>query len=429
MSNCTHPIKENHFYNAFDCEFLGVREGNDYRTPFQRDRDRIIYSSALRRLQAKTQVFLSGEYDFYRTRLTHSIEVAQIGRSICNYLSRQVSLLETDFYIDPDLVEAVCLAHDLGHPPFGHSGESTLNRLMFDFGGFEGNAQTLRMLTEIIYSTGSERSGMNPTRALMDGVMKYKTLMSQSEHTGRYFLYDGQEHYLMFIFDNRTIPSELSPGEKLNQFRSVECQIMDWADDTAYSLHDIIDGVHARFISPVNLEKWAKNQNLDKMESEWFEGINSAIMEGLVERTFSRKIGDFIAACSLDKYDNFMSNLSNRYHYRLVVDEAMRKEAEFYKKIASEIVFDSPQLRQLRYKWNYILEKIFSALEENYVKEKTQRHQLLPEATHQMAMQIKDHKKRMRIICDHLAGMTDGFAIRTYRRLFDPGFGSIGDLI
>lgn len=429
MNKCKYPIKDNHFYNTFDCEFLGIRKGEDYRTPFQRDRDRIIYSSALRRLQAKTQVFLSGEYDFYRTRLTHSIEVAQIGRSICNYLWRQDPLLNTDFYIDPDLVEAVCLAHDLGHPPFGHSGESTLNRLMLNFGGFEGNAQTLRMLTEIIYSSGSERSGMNPTRALMDGVMKYKTLMSQSESTDRYFLYDDQEHYLTFIFDNRSIPPPVKPGEKLNKFRSMECQIMDWADDTAYSLHDIIDGVHARFINPINLEKWAQNQDLDRIESEWLEGIISAIMEGVVERTFSRKIGDFIAACRLDKDNNFMKDLTNRYRYRLVVDETVRKEADFYKKISSDIVFDSPQMQQLRYKWNYILEKIFAALRIKYLEEKTKSAQLLPEATHQMALEIRDDKKRMRIICDHLAGMTDGFAIRTYRRLFDPEFGSISELI
>jgi dGTPase len=429
MSVCKHPIKDNNFYNSFDCEFLGVRKGDDYRTPFQRDRDRIIYSSALRRLQAKTQVFLSGEYDFYRTRLTHSIEVAQIGRSICNYLWRQDPLLSTKLYIDPDLVEAVCLAHDLGHPPFGHSGESTLNRLMLDFGGFEGNAQTLRMVTEIIYSTGSERNGMNPTRALTDGIMKYKTLLGQPERTDRYFLYDDQEHYLAFIFENRAIPPEITPGEKLNQFRSVECQIMDWADDTAYSLHDIIDGVHARFISPVHLEKWAKQHDPDNVELKWLEGIINAIMAGTVERTFSRKIGDFIAACRLDKYDNFMSDLTNRYHYWLMVDDEVRKEAGFYKKIASDIVFNSPQMQQLRYKWNYILERIFRALEKNYVEEKLKRHQLLPEATHQMALQIKDDKKRMRIICDHLAGMTDGFAIRTYRRLFDPRFGSIADLI
>lgn len=423
------PIKNNQFYNAFDCEFIEERKGEDYRTPFQRDRDRIIYSSALRRLQAKTQVFLSGEYDFYRTRLTHSIEVAQIGRSICNYLRRQSPLLGKDFYIDPDLVEAVCLAHDLGHPPFGHAGESTLNRLMRNFGGFEGNAQTLRMLTEIIYSAGSRRSGMNPTRALMDGVMKYKTLVSRSKGAERHFLYDGQAHFLDFIFDNRPIPPDLSPGEKLNNFRSVECQIMDWADDTAYSLHDIIDAVHARFIIPMHLEKWAKDNSPDKTEAAFLEEINTAIVEGTVERTFSRKIGDFISACRLTEWDNFMSDLSNRYRYQLSIDEAVLKEANLYKKVASAIVFDAPQLQQFRYKWNNVLEKIFLALETSYTGSKGERQQLLPEDTHQMVLQAKDNPKRMRIICDYLAGMTDGFAIRTYRRLFDPEFGSIVDFI
>src|SRR6201985_4025471 len=137
---------ETRFYNRFDLESLDRREPDEYRTAFQTDRDRIIYSSAFRRLQAKTQVFLSGEFDFYRTRLTHSLEVAQIGRSICSFLNQTSSFLAADFCIDPDLVEAVCLAHDLGHSPFGHAGERSLHHLMRDLGGFEGNAQRLRLL-------------------------------------------------------------------------------------------------------------------------------------------------------------------------------------------------------------------------------------------------------------------------------------------
>ena len=115
---------KNTFYNEFDFARLKKSDrGNDYRNPFQIDRDRIIHSSEFRRLQGKTQVFLPGEYDFYRTRLTHSIEVAQIGRSICNYLlAKETKILSDEFFIDPDLVEACCLAHDLGHPPFGHAG-------------------------------------------------------------------------------------------------------------------------------------------------------------------------------------------------------------------------------------------------------------------------------------------------------------------
>src|SRR5260221_5658519 len=125
----------NQFYNEFDYESVEPRETDPHRSPFQIDRDRIIYSSAFRRLQSKTQVFVSGEFDFYRTRLTHSLEVAQIGRSICSFLQKGSAALGTDFFIDPDLVEAVCLAHDLGHAPFGHAGERTLHQLMIQYVG------------------------------------------------------------------------------------------------------------------------------------------------------------------------------------------------------------------------------------------------------------------------------------------------------
>lgn len=418
----------NQFYNEFDRETLSPRKREDYRTPFQKDRDRIIYSSGLRRLQAKTQVFLSGEYDFYRTRLTHSIEVVQIGRSICHHLYHNSPLLSETFYIDPDLVEAVCFAHDLGHPPFGHSGESTLNRLMRENGGFEGNAQTLRILTEIMYSTKEGRVGMNPTRALLDGVLKYKTLMSQWEHAEHHFLYDDQQPYLDFVFANRSFPDSLTPGEELNQFRSIECQIMDWADDTAYSLNDIVDGVRARFITPDRLEQWAADHPLTKQQAKWVEGIIRAITEGEVERVFSRKIGEFINASGVGERTNFMSDLTNRYALELIVATRALEEAHLYKIIAADIVFNSPQLQQLRFKWNYILEKLFAAFRENYLEHEFPVT-LLPEATHQAVVHTKEPARKMRLICDHVAGMTDDFAIRIYKRFFDPDYGSIVDLI
>src|SRR5216117_2836932 len=137
---------QNRFYNAFDSETFGAPRKTDYRNAFQIDRDRIIHAHAFRKLQSKTQVFLSGEYDFYRTRLTHSLEVAQIGRSICHFVqARDASPLRDDYHLDADLVEAVCLSHDLGHPPFGHGGERKLHEMMEEHGGFEGNAQTLRL--------------------------------------------------------------------------------------------------------------------------------------------------------------------------------------------------------------------------------------------------------------------------------------------
>src|SRR5258708_4096419 len=144
LSNRIMP--QNRFYNAFDLQEWGTSRKADYRSPFQIDRDRIIHAHAFRKLQSKTQVFLSGEYDFYRTRLTHSMEVAQIGRSICHYLCSRGDPLTDDFYIDSDLVEACSLAHDMGHPPFGHAGERTLQELMKRLGGFEGHSPALHLL-------------------------------------------------------------------------------------------------------------------------------------------------------------------------------------------------------------------------------------------------------------------------------------------
>jgi len=256
-------MKRNRFYCDFDTTSLGDQRKQDYRSAFQIDRDRLIHSHAFRKLQSKTQVFLSGEYDFYRTRLTHSMEVAQIGRSICHFLASSEclsrKLLAEDFFIDGDLVEAVCLAHDLGHPPFGHSGERTLQELMRGHGGFEGNAQTLRLLGETIFESETDVRGMQPTRALLDGVLKYKKLYREfgEDKPVNHFLYDSQERQRAFVFDGRKIPGELREGEELNAFKSVECQIMDWADDAAYSLNDVVDGVKAGFLTIERIEAWA----------------------------------------------------------------------------------------------------------------------------------------------------------------------------
>ncbi|MCB1207551.1 MAG: dNTP triphosphohydrolase, partial [Verrucomicrobiae bacterium] len=273
----------NHFYGAVDEERIGgekpPREG-EHRTPFQVDRDRIIHTSAFRRLQNKTQVFFSGEYDFYRTRLTHSIEVAQIGRSLCDRLNRTSALLGPEFYLDSDLVEAVCLSHDIGHPPFGHTGERTLHRLMESYGGFEGNAQTLRILATILF--GPDR-GMNPTRALMDGVLKYKTLHGEIADQRNHFLYADQAALLDFAMAGKPFPGGLPPGTKRNGFRSIECRVMDWADDTAYSLNDIADGIQAGFIQVDQIERWAENRTLTDAQSRFLAELVEAIRRGRVE--------------------------------------------------------------------------------------------------------------------------------------------------
>jgi len=419
----------NQFYNQFDItpryENGGPRP-DDYRTPFQIDRDRIIYTSAFRKLQSKTQVFLSGEYDFYRTRLTHSLEVAQIGRSICNRIKSTSEHLNKDHFIDPDLVEASCLSHDLGHPPFGHAGERALHLMMLKMGGFEGNAQTLRLLAETIYG----QSGMNPTRAFLDSTLKYKTLLSENPDSPNHFIYDYQSDHLDFVFDGLDDVIKFSPGKKRNSFKSVECQIMDWADDTAYSLNDIVDGNNAGFINLERLESWAENNEVSKDDAKHIETICRSIKRKRLEPLMGRKVGDFIAAATLIASDqNFMSSKTSRYRYNIQVDEEISAESKLYKKIALDLVFKSPQLQQLDHKASRILGELFKILSDNYITKKTKPLLLLGSDSENLITSAQSDQEKARIISDIISEMTDRLAIRTYRRLIDPNFGSIMDLV
>ena len=419
----------NRFYNAFDSETPGDVRRGDYRTPFQMDRDRIIHAHAFRKLQSKTQVFLSGEYDFYRTRLTHSMEVAQIGRSICVYLLSRGAPLRSDFHIDSDLVEAVCLSHDLGHPPFGHSGERTLQELMSKWGGFEGNAQTLHLLTETMYQNETGVRGMVPTRALLDGVLKYKKLFSEFSTTPtNHFLYDPQERHRAFVFGDATIPAALHGGEKLNAFKSVECQIMDWADDAAYSLNDIVDGVKAGFLTIERIEAWAAGEAIDAERQRWLDQLATAIRSDRLENAFAQKIGAFITACKLRERTNFMSATTNRYRFELVVAPGAEREAAFYKKMANDIIFESPQLQQMEHKARRVLFQLWDSCWCNYVEKGDRVINILPPRVGRLVDAETTQAGKARQICDWLAGLTDGMIVRTYQRLFDPQFGSIRDL-
>ena len=419
----------NTFYNDFDREELDPRD-EDYRSAFQRGRDRLIHNAAFRRLQAKTQVFLSGEYDFYRTRLTHSIEVAQIAGSIARYLNSSSDQLGDDFKIDYALVESSALAHDIGHPPFGHAGETTLHRLMKPYGGFEGNAQTLRLITEIIFTSGGSRRGSNPPGPFIDGVLKYKTLFRQWDNPVKHFIFDDQQQFLDFVFGSTAIPADLTPGKKLNGFRSLECQIMDWADDTAYSLNDLVDSTNAGFVTMDRVSRWAADHDLDAADSATVEKLIATIAEGGLERSMNRKIGTFVEACSLVERENFMSGRTNRYRFGVAIDPVFVREQNLYARLAVDLVFQSPQVCQLEHKGGFMLERLFGALKENYLTDGGPGQPLLSrDFEREMSAAGPDPAVRARIICDYLAGMTDGFATRIYKRMFDPDFGSIVDLV
>lgn len=427
----------NRFYGAFDTERLdGPFPQDDFRTPFQIDRDRVLHTPTFRRLQNKTQVFWSGEYDFYRTRLTHSLEVAQIGKSICHWLmTRDDGPLAADYHIDADLVEAVCLSHDLGHPPFGHAGERTLNFLMRDHGGFEGNAQTLRLLTERIFS--AKRTGMNPTRAFLDGVLKYKTLWNElrggdgnaPEH---HFIFDDQHRFLDWALGGRDFPAEYPPGKPRDAFKSIECQVMDWADDTAYSLNDLSDSARAGFLTLERIEAWAERTGTPIGEATPLGDLMRAIRRRKVDPFVGKRIGRYIRAASMVETVNFLSGESARYRYHLVVDPDVRAECAVFKRLAFEVVFLSPQLKQLEHKGSRMLRQMWEVLTHRYVDGGTidgQDFQLLPADTAEEIAAASDPAERARLVCDFLAGMTDGYAARTYKRLFEPDFGSIGDLV
>ena len=421
---------KNKFYADFDFERIkpSLRQ-SDYRTPFQIDRDRIIHSSEFRRLQGKTQVFLPGEYDFYRTRLTHSIEVAQIGRAICNFLlSKEKDLLNDEYFIDEDLVESICLAHDLGHPPFGHSGERMLNTLMKKYGGYEGNAQTLRMITEIFYRDDDHHRGMNPTRAFLDGILKYKATYKNFKNPKNHFIYNEQIKIIDFVFKTKKIPKELFFPEKLNHFQSIECQIMDWADDTAYCINDLVDSISGGFINIQKLVRWQEDNLLNHSQRYLIDEIIDWIKVGNFKKKFGALIGEFVRSCSLEERKTFLDQFTNRYKYNLVIDKNIFERAQVYKKISADLVFRSSQLHQIEFKGNHMIQKLFDRFEENYVNSLSDI-KLLPDFNDKIIRSEKNKTKRARMICDYISGSTDSHAMRMYRRLFDPEYSSLSDLV
>ena len=426
------------FYNSFDqdcfCDAFNLTRKTDYRTVFHQDRDRIMFAPAFRRLQAKTQVFQAGEYDFYRTRLTHSLEVSRIAESIALWLRHK----HPEIHIDQHLLEAISLAHDIGHPPFGHAGERVLNELMGNYGGFEGNAQTLRILTRTIYSRTKGRNGMSPSRALLDGVLKYKRLHRDKGIDSNHFIYDDQEEILAFCFGEGDLAGKLNSTD-VNKFQSLECQIMDLADDIAYSCFDIVDGVKARFLSSDKLQAWAegKGDKLDSLQRKHLDELIDMIKKNKLQPLMNRVIGDLIMSASVRPGENFMTSRTRRHGYQLQREETARARIKLQKTLCREMVFGSSALQQIEYKGGQILRGLAQTLFDNYLgtekkdgkRETPKQAVLISGEVHGIVCETANLPERARLICDHLSGMTDAYALRSYKRLFDPDYGSISELI
>lgn len=385
-----------------------------------------MFSPAFRRLQAKTQVFQSGEYDFYRTRLTHSLEVSRIAESI----AIRLRVARPKVQIDLHLLESICLAHDIGHPPFGHAGERVLNALMEPYGGFEGNAQTLRILTQTIYSraTGG-RGGMTPSRALLDGVLKYKRLHRDRGTDTNHFIYDDQAEILEFCFGAADLSSVLK-GD-VNAFRSLECQIMDLADDIAYSCFDIVDGWKARFLTSDSLEDWREKQggDLDTTQRKCLDELQEMMKKKNLQPRMNAVIGDLIKSASLEPEENFMSSRTQRHRHKIVLQPAARARIKLHKALCKDLIYGSSALQQIEFKGGYILKRLARTLFCNYLKTSTKPAVLVTNDVHRAVVGAETEMERARLLCDHLSGMTDAYALRSYKRLLDPDYSSISELI
>ena len=346
---------------------------DEYRTAFQRDRDRILHTTAFRRLEYKTQVFVNYEGDYYRTRLTHTLEVAQIGRSF----ARAVGANE-------DLVEAICLVHDIGHSPFGHSGEAILNKLMADHGGFDHNRQSLRIVTWL-ESRYPDWPGLNLTYELREGIIKHESEYDLSDVEA-----DGFDPALR---------------------ASLEAQIANVADELAYNAHDLDDGLRAGLLVPDqlnSLEIWRMLK-----ESIGWDGrlFTEQIRQRLIRRMLGIEINDVIKATGalLDELCPASPDALQRLPRNVMIHsdpvQAINRELK-------DFLYSNMYRHHRVVRMAVKAERFITQLFETYVAEPNQ----LPPSVQRAV----EERGLYRAVTDYIAGMTDRFALTEWQRLFDP---------
>lgn len=376
------------------------------RSPFERDRARVLHSSALRRLAAKTQVVGPGEDDFPRTRLTHSLECAQIGREIAHSLGA-----------DPDMVDAACLAHDLGHPPFGHNGEEALDEAARGLGGFEGNAQSFRVLTLLEHKV--DGVGLNLTRGTLDAVAKYP--WRKRIGLAKYCAYEDQGELFAWV-------REGAPGDR----RSFEAQIMDWADDIAYSVHDLEDGIHAGHIDPVTLpgqgaelvafahgrypeiSEAALAAAFDRLLAQpWWPQTFDATTRGLVElkRMASELIGRFSGAAIVETRATHGDEPLTRYGADLEVPDDIRAECALLKAATAHYVMTRAGAEEQRQRERRMILELVYEMQLRGAKE-------LSPLFAELYNEADTDAARRRVVVDQVASLTDLSVLVWHRRIF-----------
>lgn len=417
------------------------RGDQDHRDPYERDRTRVIHCPAFRRLQRKTQILGTDEGDFHRTRLTHSLEVSSIGCSIVRNLKTNPdyqtihSLLPND-----DLISVICLLHDIGHPPFGHGGEVALNYMMRNHGGFEGNGQTLRLLTKVENSYGD--FGLDLTRRALLGVLKYPVSRSRVAATQlpepvrtinstirvndwlppkAYFECEQPEiDWLLSPFsaeDNFLFQSLLKvPGKQEHgkaAYHSFDCSIMDIADDIAYGVHDLEDAIHLRLIHRNHLDNPAFRNLLAETV---FSGSEDRLLDALFSQELclrKKAIGEMVnyfitATCPTTQNPAFHEPI---LRYNIILQPEAAALLNYLIGCIHQHVIDSQEARTFEYGGQTVVLRIFEAISSN-------PGSLLDNKNRVHFFEARNEDEAYRVVCDYIANMTDEYAYRMHERLF-----------
>ena len=399
-------------YSQHDQErFLDEPAKRAGRTEFMRDRARVIHSAALRRLAAKTQVAVPWENDFQRTRLSHSLECAQIGRELGESLGA-----------DPDLQDTACLAHDLGHPPFGHNGEEALAEIAADFGGFEGNAQSFRLLVRLEAKTvdaDGKSIGLNLTRASLDGATKYPWPRSQNPR--KFGVYD----------DDVDVFTWMRQGAPIDK-KCIEAQIMDWSDDCAYSVHDLEDAIFANQISVKNFDTdfaeiytvMTRDYGSDATAQEtidahkrlsslsawphYYDGTHRSLAR--LKDSTSQLIGRFVLAAELETRKVHGDGPLSRYIANLEIPREQLVEVDFLKAIAGHYLINAAHSQDRYAKQQIIVSELVEMLLACAPRE-------LDSFFLKSWDEAADETARMRVVIDQVAALTDPGAYALHARL------------
>ncbi|WP_133129488.1 anti-phage deoxyguanosine triphosphatase [Legionella yabuuchiae] len=417
------------------------RGTRDHRDPYERDRTRVIHCPAFRRLQRKTQILGTDEGDFHRTRLTHSLEVASIGRSLVRNLTiNQQETILSGLLPNDDLITVICLLHDIGHPPFGHGGEVALNYKMRNHGGFEGNGQTLRLLTKVENSYGAY--GLDLTRRALLGILKYPVRRSTVVAT---HLPHVEESIMKTIRINDWLPPKgyfdceqeevdwlLSPfsgsdkilfqslSQKPNHdthgkaaYHSFDCSVMDIADDIAYGVHDLEDAIHLRLIDRSKfdtnelrllLSQTPLGQNISQLLDELF---NSEMY--IRKQVIGEMVNYFITESKLQVTHSDFENPVLKYN--IILNPEARALLDYLMQFIYEHVIDSQEARTFEYGGQTVVLRLFEAISSN-------PSSLLDNKNRMLFNNQKDEAQALRVVCDYIANMTDEYAYRMHERLF-----------